>query len=98
MLHANMLDQCIARLQDGVEVPPEEEIIKEEPLDILEELRDDDIEDLSYATMFANALQLENRTQASEAMPMNDPIVERPTPYLVRQKPRYVHFCPLQSL
>jgi hypothetical protein len=73
-------------------VPPEEDVLPEESADILDELRDDDIEDLSYATMFANALDLDGRPDTqlqrpdegiSERMRMDDLIIECPSTHQV---------------
>ncbi len=79
--------------QDGVEVPPEEVLqgaLEEQDLGLLD--GQEEIEDLSYATMFANALTLEGTKAAAEQqrkaelepMSMNDPIIHRPPGSQVR--------------
>ena len=82
-------------MQDGVEAPPEEtlEALGKEDLGILDS-QDNEIEDLSYATMFATTLTLDAAAKQpqpqqqqqqpdpaaafSQPMRMDDPVIERP--------------------
>ncbi|EIE24972.1 hypothetical protein COCSUDRAFT_83665 [Coccomyxa subellipsoidea C-169] len=67
-------------LEDGIEAPPEEEVLEDPDLRLIDG-GNEEIEDLSYATMFANALDLEADTpQQPERMRMDDPVIQRPTP------------------
>ena len=77
-------------VQDGVEAPPEETLegLGKGDLGILDS--QDEIEDLSYATMFATTLTLEAAKQLQQQQPdpaaaafsqpmrMDDPVIERP--------------------
>lgn len=65
-------------------MPPEETLeggLEEQDLGLLD--NHDEVEDLSYATMFANALMLESgktpeQQRKAEPMRMDDPVIQRP--------------------
>ncbi|CAL8464049.1 g3584 [Coccomyxa elongata] len=74
------LEDELGGLEDGIEAPPEEELLEDPDLGLIPG-GDEEIEDLSYATMFANTLDLGADTpQQPERMRMDDPIIERPSP------------------
>ena len=90
-------------VQDGVEVPPEEEEFPiEEEVD-LALLESHEAEDLSYAAMFANTLNigkesLETPQKAQDSLQWtSDPIVQPPSTGQVRCKPLVLN-CVLQAI
>ena len=85
-------------VQDGVEVPPEEEEFPiEEEVD-LALLETHEAEDLSYAAMFANTLNigkesLETPQKAQDGLQWSsDPIVQPPSTGQVRCKPLVIGY------